>query len=208
MTTKQTIQAEVEVKFTDVDIEDVRTRLKQAGASLEQPMRAMRRVLIEEPQHAADHSFIRIRDEGDKTTLTFKRHTHADGPATVDSVHELETTVGDFDTTVAIFAEAGWKYTTFQESKRETWRLDDVEVVIDSWPWIKPYIEIEGSDEAAVRRAAERLGFDWSSAMFGSVDVIYQRDYPDRTVRGVIDIREVRFDDPVPIEFVSGEHRS
>ncbi len=192
---------EIEVKFVDVAIDDVRARLEQAGAVLEYPMRDMRRALIEEPHHAAERSFIRIRDEGDKTTLCFKRRTLPDAETTIDSVHELETTVGDFDTTVQIFAEAGWHYTTYQESRRETWHLGDTEVVIDEWPWIQPYIEIEGSSEAAVQEAAAQLGFDWTDAVFGSVDVIYQRDYPNMTVRGVIEVPEVRFGDPVPAAF-------
>ena len=90
---------------------------------------------------------------------------------------------------------------TYQESKRETWTLGGAEVVIDEWPWINPYIEIEAENEAIVRDVATRLGFDWGDAVFGSVDVIYNKEYPDMTVRGVIDVKEVRFGQPSPAEF-------
>jgi len=196
------MESEIEVKFLDVDIDDVRNRLTRAGAVLEQPMRFMRRALIEEAHHIKENSFIRIRDEGDKVTLTFKRRLLPDGVTTIDSTKEIETTVGDFDKTVTIFAEAGWHYITMQESKRETWHLDDAEVVIDEWPWIKPYIEIEASSEEIVRRVADVLGFDWKDAAFGSVDIIYQRDFPQMSVRGIIDIKDARFDDPVPKQFL------
>lgn len=195
------MKTEIEVKFVDVDIEDIRERLKKAGAVLEQPMRNMRRALIEEEHHAAENMFIRIRDEGDKVTLCLKKKTKSLEESTIDSTYEVETTIGDFDIAVELFKVAGWHYTTYQESRRETWMLNDVEVVIDEWPWINPYIEIEGESEEAVRKAANDLGFDWDTAMFGSVDVIYTRDYPNMTVRGVIDIKEVRFDDSVPREF-------
>lgn len=195
------MKTEIEVKFVDVDVTDIRTRLRKAGAALEQPMRDMRRALIEEPQHAAENSFIRIRDEGDKVTMTYKRHPKNFDEATIDSAREIETTVGSFDDTVAIFAASGWRYTTYQESRRETWRLGDVEIVIDEWPWILPYIEIEADNEQKVKDAAAKLGFDWSEAVFGSVDVIYNRDFPTMTVRGVIDIKEARFADPAPAEF-------
>ena len=201
MAANGTLQAEIEAKFVDVDIDDIRARLRAVGAVIAQPMRLMRRVLIEEAHHAAENSFIRIRDEGDRTTLTFKRRTQPDEASTVDSTHELETTVGDFDATVNIFKEAGWEYITFQESRRETWNLGDVEVVIDEWPWIKPYIEVEAGSVEAVQDAAEKLGFAWDEAVFGSVDVIYQRDFPKMSVRGIIDIKEARFGDPVPSEF-------
>jgi adenylate cyclase class 2 len=195
------MKAEIEVKFLDIDIDDIRARLGEVGAVLEQPMRLMRRVLIEEEHHKANRSFIRIRDEGDKTTLTFKRRALPDEATTINSTSELETTVGDFDTTVEIFAEAGWEYITFQESKRETWKLGSVEIVIDEWPWLKPMIEIEASSEQDVQATAEKLGFNWNDAVFGSVDVVYHRDFPHMTCRGIIDIKEARFNDPVPKEF-------
>lgn len=195
------MKTEIEVKFTDVDIDDVRTRLKEAGAHLEHPMRDMKRALIEEAHHVEEHSFLRIRDEGDRVTLTYKRHPKNDEDATIDSAREIETTVGDFNATVAIFEASNWHPTTYQESRRETWILDGAEVVIDEWPWINPYIEIEAETEVIVKSVAVQLGFDWNDAVFGSVDVIYHRDYPDMTVRGVIDLKEVRFADPVPKEF-------
>ncbi len=197
------MQAEIEVKFTDIDIDEIRAKLQAAGAHLEQPMRDMRRALIEEDHHVVQNMFIRIRDEGDKVTLCLKKKTKSLEESTIDSTYEIETTVGDFDKTIELFTAAGWEYTTYQESRRETWQLDDVEVVIDEWPWINPYIEIEGATEESVRAAAKKLGYNWDTAMFGSVDVIYNRDYPDMTVRGVIDVKEVRFADPVPKEFGS-----
>lgn len=195
------MQTEIEAKFLDVDIDDMRKKLEAVGASLVLPMRDMRRALIEEPHHKAERSFLRIRDEGDKITLTFKRKSARDGENTVTSTREIETTVGDFDTTVELLAEAGWNYTTYQESRRETWQLDGVEIVIDEWPWINPYIEIEGESVELVKNVAKHLGFEWEDAIFGSVDEIYQRDFPDMAARGVIDIKEVRFKDPVPNEF-------
>jgi adenylate cyclase class 2 len=193
---------EIEAKFLDVSIEDIRNRLTQAGGTLEHPMRLMKRALIEEEHHAKENSFIRIRDEGDKTTLTFKRRTLPDEQTTIDSTEELETTVGDFETATRIFSEAGWEYITLQESRRETWHLQGAEVVIDEWPWIQPYIEIEAQTEETVRLVAATLGFDWEDAVFGSVDVIYSRDFPKMSVRGIIDIKEARFGDPVPNEFL------
>ncbi len=195
------MKPEIEVKFIDVNIDDVRSRLEQAGATLEQPMRDMRRVFIETDQHAADNMFIRVRDEGDKVTLCVKKKTKSLMESTLDSTYEVETTVGDFDKTLEIFKVGGWDYKSYQESRRETWQLDDAEVVIDEWPWIKPFIEIEGETEQVVRSVADRLVFDWSTAVFGSVDVIYNLKFPDITVRGVSDITEVRFADPIPAEF-------
>ena len=195
------MQVEIEVKFLGIDINDMRDRLRSVGALCEKPMRNMRRALIEEEHHAAKNMFIRIRDEGDKITLCLKKKTKQLKESTIDSTFEIETTVGDFDKTIEIFRIAGWEYLTYQESRRETWRLGEIEVVIDEWPWLEPMIEIEGPDESAVRNAAKELGFNWGDAVFGSVDVAYNREFPEMSVRGVIDIQEVRFGDPIPKEF-------
>lgn len=195
------MKTEIEVKFADIDIEVIRHALNEAGAVCEHPMRLMKRALIEEPHHEKEHSFIRVRDEGNKITLTFKRRTDATASA-IDSVKELEVEVSDFDKTVAIFSEAGWHYKTFQESKRETWTLDSTEVVIDEWPWLKPYIEIEGESEQAIRSVAQKLGLSWDVVIFGHIDALYEREYAFKNgIRGVIDLPEVRFGAPLPHDF-------
>ena len=196
------MKTEIEAMFLDVVVEDIRKRLEDAGATLVHPMRLMKRALIEEAHHAKENAFIRIRDEGDKVTLTFKRRSSKVADMGIDSTKEIETTVGDFDKTVTIFAEAGWPYITLQESRRETWQLGEAEVVIDEWPWIKPYIEIEAKSEAIVKDAAAALGFEWKDAVFGIVDYVYQRDFPNMSVRGIIDVKNARFGDPVPEVFL------
>lgn len=199
------MKTEIEVKFVNIDIEAMRQKLTDVGAQLEQPMRLMRRALIEQPEHQAEHSFIRIRDQGDKTTLCFKRRASID-THTIDDTEEIEVDVSDFDTTVELFTHAGWPPKTYQENRRETWHLQDVEVVIDEWPWMPPQIEIEGPTEEAVQKVAEQLGFDWSEARLGHIDTIYQEYYTFAPgFRGVIDLHEMRFEDPLPVQMTKRE---
>lgn len=193
------MKQEVEAKFLRVDFEDVRRKLTALGATCKQPMRLMRRALIEPPALLAEgrDAFLRIRDEGDRTTLTFKEYKDK----SINGTYELETIVGDFDDTLQIFKQLGYDVQTYQESKRETWELGSSEVVLDEWPWLAPYIEIEDVDESAVRRTAELLEFDWSDHKIGNVDVALTDQYPDLSHRGFIDVPEVRFGDPAPEEF-------
>jgi adenylate cyclase class 2 len=118
---------------------------------------------------------------------------------TLDGVKEIEVTVSDFDQTVALLAAAGLRQGSFQESKRETWQLNDVEIVLDEWPWLKPYIEIEGPSEQKVRDVAVQLDLDWSDALFGDVMVAYRAEYHHLTERDTVgNLAEVRFSDPLP----------
>ena len=198
------MKTEIEVKFLGIDIQLMRQKLSDAGAQLEQPMRLMRRVLIEQPHHKAEHSFVRVRDQGDKVTLTFKKRAVNDG-SKIDDTQELEVQVSSFDDTVELLQQAGWPPITYQENRRETWMLGKAEVVIDEWPWMRPQIEIEADTEELVHQAATQLGLVWEDAFYGHIDDAYKVEYnfiPG--FRGVIDLVEVRFENPVPAEF--GEH--
>ena len=72
--------------------------MRQVGAKLEKPMRLMRRVTIENDDLVAKSAFVRVRDEGDRVTMTYKQF---DGMS-VDGAKEYEVIVSSFDYTVAI----------------------------------------------------------------------------------------------------------
>lgn len=191
------MRSEIEAKFINVDHNAIRTKLKELGAVCEQPMRLMRRVMLDHPdgrfQKNNQSQRLRVRDEGDKVTVTYKASNET------NYAHEVETTVGSFDEMLKLFQAIGLVEYSFQESKRETWHFGSVEVVLDEWPWLDGYIEIEGPTETAIVLAAEKLGFRWSAAEFGSVDTVYRKQYPGMTKQESIgDLREVRFDAPLP----------
>lgn len=190
------MKTEVEAKFLGVDFNEMRRKLGELGGVCEQPMRLMRRVIIEPDFLERRDAFIRVRDEGDRVTLTFKEFVDN----SLSGAREREVVVSDFDETVEILKSGGLEHRSYQESRRETWRLGEVEIVLDQWPWINDYIEIEAPSEELVKQMADRLGLVWSDAVFGSVDTIYKRTYPNAKNRGVIDIKEVRFTSPSPKE--------
>lgn len=201
------MQTEIEAKFTGVNHDEIREKLKSLGAICEQPMRLMRRAVFHSDAMEKQNGFLRVRDEGHRVTMTYKEF---DGSGTIHGVKEVETMVGDFDAAIAICERAGLVKESYQETKRETWHLDDAEVVLDEWPWIDPYIEIEGLSEEAVRTAAEKLGFDFKDALFGGVAVVFQEKYGHLgTPKEIADIVNrklpiVRFEDPVPEIIISG----
>jgi adenylate cyclase class 2 len=189
------MKTEYEAKFTGVDIEAIRAQLKTAGATLEKPMRLMRRVTIDTPELKTKDAFVRVRDEGDRVTITYKQFA----ALSVDGAQEHEIIVSDFNEAVALLAAAGLPHGSFQESKRETWMLDGAEVVIDEWPWLQPYIEVEGESVEHVKEVSAKLGFNWDDAVFGDVMAAYRQEYPHLTERDTVgNIPEVRFSDPLP----------
>jgi adenylate cyclase class 2 len=191
------MQSEIEAKFLRVSHNQIRNKLKQLGATCKQPMYLMKRKTFDYPDlrfQSHDHSRrLRVRDEGDKIMVNFKTKNNS------KYAKEIETTVGSFDTMCELFEAIGLRAYSFQESKRETWHYKDVEVVLDEWPWLDPYIEIEGPNEAAIKDVSIELGFNWKDAKFGSVDTAYIHQYPGMTrAESIGDLSEVRFNLPLP----------
>lgn len=95
------MKTEYEAKFLQIDIDAIRSRLRAADATLEQPLRLLRRIVYESPQLKAKNAYIRVRDEGHRVTLTYKQFD----ALALDGAKELEVVVSDFQTTVDLVAE-------------------------------------------------------------------------------------------------------
>jgi adenylate cyclase, class 2 len=191
------MNTEFEVKFVSVDHEEVRSRLRRLGAVCEHPMRLMKRAIIDDEagEMQKKEAYIRVRDEGDRITLTYKQFD----ALSVDGAKEIETTIGSFEDTVRIFEAVGLKARSLQETKRETWQWGKVEIVLDEWPWLDPYIEIEGENEKTLQDTAQRLGFAWKDAVFGDVMAAYRMQYPHLGLHdSVVSLPIVSFDMSLP----------
>lgn len=193
---------EIEAKFLNCRHEDIRQKLQSIGAHCEFPMRLMRRAIIDYPdrrlQTSIPNSYIRVRDEGNKTTLTYKQFDSL----SVDGAREIEVVVDSFLKTVDVFTTVGLEVVSMQESKRETWKYKECEVVLDEWPWLNPYIEIEGESEENLKDLATKLELRWTDAVFGDVMVAYRAQYPHLTVEQTIGkLPEVRFNTLPPAFF-------
>ena len=196
------MKQEIEVKFLHVSFDDVRRSLRNINAECMQPMRMMKRVVMDFPDRRLQEtkdSWLRIRDEGDKVTLTYKQtNEHEFGGA-----NEIEVTVSNYEDTIEIFNKLGLMVYNDQETMRETWRAGEVEVVLDEWPWLDPFIEIEGPTKESVMDVSKKLGFSWKTAVFGSVTVAYRQQYTDITSDDHISaIPEIKFNLPRPDWFI------
>ncbi|MBI5621486.1 CYTH domain-containing protein [Candidatus Falkowbacteria bacterium] len=166
---------EYEAMFGNIDRILMRQRLTEVGARLVRPEFLQRRYNLTLPgKETIEFEWLRLRDEGDKITLSLKADKA--GGAITDQ-HELCVTISDLEIGRQMLEALGCQVKAYQETKRELWTLDGVEVTIDEWPFLEPLLEIEAKDEANVRAMAEKLGFDWSSALFSSVTALYVSKY-------------------------------
>lgn len=163
---------EYEAKFLAVDAAALQARLTALGAVQALPRTLLTRTIFEN-SHLDSGTWLRLRDEGTRSTLTLKQVTDA---TTIDGTQEIETEVADLHATADILRRVGCVEVRHQENYREEWRLGEVAFDFDTWPGLPTFLEIEGPDEASVRHATALLELDYSEARFGSVDGIYKTE--------------------------------
>jgi adenylate cyclase class 2 len=169
---------EYELKFLNIDKEKTRMLFLALGYELSKPEFLMKRQTYHLPKTHPDSKgrWGRVRDEGDKITATIKWYDNPDNPS-ISSVHEKEVVVNTWEDGAAWVQAQGFESTAYQENTRETWtkpNVEGLEITIDTWPGLNPYVEIEAPSENAVKFFAEELGYDFSQGLAGGSEIIYQ----------------------------------
>ena len=199
------MQTEYEATFWPIDKDTVRALLQSAGATMKYPERLMRRVAFNLPPSEAitnpAQAWGRVRDEGDRITMSIKSVTGLN----IEDQKEAQVVVEDFEDGRAFMKSFGSVEKSYQESKRELWKLDDVEIMIDEWPFLEPFVEVEGKSEEAVRIVSEKLGFEWSKAHFGNVGSFYVERYGISEDQIYNQTPRLVFGDPLPFANISKE---
>ncbi len=195
------MQIEYEATFTNIIKDEIRTRLKNAGATLVKPEFMQRREVFELPEgQERPGTWLRVRDEQDKITMSLKT-VYGDK---ITDQKEICLKIDNFQEATNLLLEIGCKKKAYQESLRELWVLDEVEITIDEWPYLEPYVEVEGKSEEAVKKVSAKLNFNYDEALFCSVDFLYNRKYgvPLNIIN--LHTKLITFDEPNPfIDFVN-----
>jgi adenylate cyclase class 2 len=185
------MQTEFEATFYPVDSKDIRRRLHEAGAVLIYPEYLMKRVVFNPPK-PTPFAWLRVRQEAEKTTMSYKMVSGS----RIEDQKEIQLVIDDFQKGIDFLAEIGAERKSYQETKRELWKIGEVEITIDTWPGLKPLVEIEAGGEEEVKIVSEKLGFDYSQAYFGAVDGIYEKELGIRVDVLNHAVPEITFENP------------
>lgn len=186
------MDTEIEAKWLNIDHDAMRQKLKAANATLVQPERLMIRRVFDYLDKRLEKvgGWVRVRNEGDKVTMSYKQLNDR----TLHGTKEVTVVVDDFNRTCAFLESIGLEGYAYQETKRESWKLDGAEIELDTWPWIPGFVEIEAKSEEKLQNVASILGLDFSKALHGSVETAYQAVY-DVTEEEVDAWDEIKFSD-------------
>jgi len=155
---------EIETKLRVDSHEPVRERLRAEGAArLGQVMERNR--IFDRPDGSlrAEGCGLRVRsarnevDGETHATLTFKGPVR---PGAMKSREEIEIRIDDAEAAAELLTRLGFVVILDYDKRRESWSLGDCVVELDEPPALGLFVEIEGPDEAGIRRVQQSLGLE------------------------------------------------
>lgn len=158
---------EYEAKILDINVDSIVKKLHEVGA-IEGRTYMFRRYVFDTIP-AVKGRWVRLRSDGTTATLTVKEIRDS----TIDGTHEWEVEVSDIATCLTILEKIGIQPKGYQENRRVEYTLGGVELSIDYWPHLSPYLEIEGDSEADVVRVAGLLGFTQDKLTSRNTESLY-----------------------------------
>lgn len=132
---------EYEYSIYDFNKKDVIAKIKKAKGKKKGIYLFRVQVLIHPLETAG--TYIRVRDEGHRITMTYK---FKDSKSKFE--HENEVIVNDFDEAVNILLGVGCKKKYYYEKIREIWNIKNTEIVFDSNPGVPDRMEIESENKS------------------------------------------------------------
>ena len=168
---------EIEVRFLEIDKENLVAKLNHLGAIDHGEELLDERIIFDKDlnwQKAA--KFLRLRTKGGKTTLTYKDRQSPHEPS-AHGTEEIEFEVSDPNLALALLDRLGFEPFRYQQKKRHSFSLGSVTVDIDTWPKIPTYVELEGDTEDDIKEAAKTLDLDWEAVEFRDPKLVIEQVY-------------------------------
>lgn len=163
------MKIEYETRLLDVDVSVFIKKLNKAGAKFISDDLQIRNCYDFKP--VRKNSWIRLRSNGKVCTLTIKEIESQ----SVDGTKESEIIVSDFKTTDEILNKLGFEARSVQENRRIKYSLNNVEIDIDFWPLIPPFVEIEASSKKEIENICKLLKIDIKNLVNIDITKIYEK---------------------------------
>lgn len=141
---------EYEYCYLNFDKNEIISKIKKLNGS-KKGIFLFKVMVFHHPNNKKD-CFVRIRDEGDKITLTYKTNMND------KFVNEYEIQIDNFKTGIQILEQMGCKKNYYYEKIREIWTIGDSEVVFDMNPGKPERMEVESVNKQKLDDLTIKLG--------------------------------------------------
>jgi adenylate cyclase class 2 len=166
-------QQELEIKLYLSNLTSYQQKVETLGGQLVEPRVHEINLRFDTPDGELTSTAQVLRLRQDTTArLTYK------GPGeTVGGVHarrEIEFMVSDYQSAQLLLESLGYQISLMYEKFRTTYLLDGLQVTLDEMPYGN-FTEIEGSDPAAIRDTASKLGVNWDMRILESYTSLFDQ---------------------------------
>ena len=117
--------------------------------------------------------WIRLRQDGEKVEITIKYIYSDKANYQIDDVKEIEINTDNFEVANKLIEEMGYYRKKLAEKKRDSYSYRGMDIEIDEWPLLEPYIEIEGPSAEEIYELAKLLGYSKEQTRIMNKEDVY-----------------------------------
>jgi adenylate cyclase, class 2 len=159
---------EIELKFLNVNVEEIKDKLIKLGAELKFGAHTESFPFWADGFHSSNSNmkFLRIRKINDDVKITFK------APAK-DSImtnrEEIEISVDNYEQAIKLVENLGFEKGKVFRKHREHYELGNIHFELDTLENIPTYLEVETHNEEDMRNICSKLGLNMSNGKKGTI---------------------------------------
>lgn len=176
---------EVEVKLLDINPDAVEKKLLELGAKKTfSGLVTVNYFDKENGEIREKGDLLRVRQFGDdRTEVCYKANKRVEEGFKVCDEYHLSGS--SFAEAVKLFKNLGYIVTCAYEKRRTSLLFRGLEIVIDQYPKISPFIEIEGTDTEAIEQVIQDLGLTENERSSRAIGGLLREKYPEVQLNGL-----------------------
>lgn len=157
---KNIFMYEIETKILEINVKDISEKITNLGAEqIQDVMLAVDWFSLPDLLKENHPWYLRLRSySSGKTEIIWKGKPEIIG--TVRKVREINVLVDDYKKTKMLFEALGLVCYAHQEKKRVSWKLDNVQFDMDTYPKMPTYLEIEAGSEKEIVKMIKKLNLE------------------------------------------------
>jgi len=159
---------EVELKFLNINVQEIKEKLKKLGAELKSDAITESYSFLAEGFHGfnSDMKYLRIRKINNDVRITYKDPAKS---SSMTAREEIEIKVDDYDTAITLLEKLNFKKNDIFRKHRMHYELGDVHFELDTLDNVPTYLEIETKTEEAMKKICTDLKLDILNGKKGTI---------------------------------------
>jgi adenylate cyclase, class 2 len=159
---------EIELKFLDIDVKEIKDKLKNIGAQKKYSAYTESYPFIAEGYHSnkSDQKYLRVRKVNNEITITYKEPAK-DSKTT--NREEIEIKVSDYDKAILILERLGFQKGKVFKKHRAHYELGNVHFELDTLDNVPTYLEIETQTEEEMEKICKKLNLNIADGKKGTI---------------------------------------